>query len=742
MSKKLQIVVTNIIVTSLSIVLIGLIIFNLASDIIRNEIENIHLISLQQTRDRFESYFKQLNQAAIQMEKVPDFDKWTGQPPETRLTQFDKLALVELLVRVQASMDYVDNVVLFDLSTKVNYSSQPIMNEVHHNYTPLMEQFTALNKDQAFLTRDSNGYSTYVYIRKLPIFKGGPSSYLLFHINSKLFYDYLGITDQRAPAETAFIMDGNGSPIGKGTFTGIEDVTRTLAHDRQLMSLPAEQSLNLTKNGLLITYVASSVTGWIFGLAVPEEQFLSKINSFRNITLFILLTAIGVTMLAAFLSNHWFFRGWNKIIRLIDDSTGGKPASKPNDDEIEKIYSHVYELKHSLREIMPAAKEAYLRKVFETGIITKEDWTDQFALPLHEHTVYRSFAVELDYYNQLKETYSGWDLFYFEYGIASVVREVLSDNGLAVKLNDGRLIGVACLKSPGSGLGEPSFREQVNNWMLTIHDFISEHFPITVTIGVSQPHQGTKHLHVSASEALEVLKQKFSYGTNKILYYEDLSSVTEADFSSDESRRIEQDLINSIRMRNMEDMQLVLNRLRLLTTEGDYRKLQHLLVDLTFSVYREIEQDLLEPLEPPSLSGLLSLTTMEEWMNWLQHQCAYLILRLTEEYRSQMEQAAKQLREYVSLHVLQDIRLEDCCKALGIPVSVAKQALKEVYETSFAELLLLERIEQSKQWLRETDIGVDEIAKRLFYSNAQSFTRTFKKATGMPPGQYRKQSSP
>jgi len=56
---------------------------------------------------------------------------------------------------------------------------------------------------------------------------------------------------------------------------------------------------------------------------------------------------------------------------------------------------------------------------------------------------------------------------------------------------------------------------------------------------------------------------------------------------------------------------------------------------------------------------------------------------------------------------------------------------------TFTELVLQERIERAKEWLQAGLMNVDEIARRLQYSNAQNFSRTFKKLVGMPPGQYR-----
>jgi len=43
----------------------------------------------------------------------------------------------------------------------------------------------------------------------------------------------------------------------------------------------------------------------------------------------------------------------------------------------------------------------------------------------------------------------------------------------------------------------------------------------------------------------------------------------------------------------------------------------------------------------------------------------------------------------------------------------------------------------AKKWLKETDMKISEIAERLNYANSTGFIRTFRKLTGMTPGQYR-----
>ena len=46
-------------------------------------------------------------------------------------------------------------------------------------------------------------------------------------------------------------------------------------------------------------------------------------------------------------------------------------------------------------------------------------------------------------------------------------------------------------------------------------------------------------------------------------------------------------------------------------------------------------------------------------------------------------------------------------------------------------------MERAKALIRETGIGLNELADHLGYSNASSFIRSFKKVVRMTPGRYR-----
>lgn len=52
------------------------------------------------------------------------------------------------------------------------------------------------------------------------------------------------------------------------------------------------------------------------------------------------------------------------------------------------------------------------------------------------------------------------------------------------------------------------------------------------------------------------------------------------------------------------------------------------------------------------------------------------------------------------------------------------------------------RLSKARQMLRETDLGIDEIARRCGYASLPSFTRRFKAAFGIGPGAFRRAAGP
>ncbi len=80
-------------------------------------------------------------------------------------------------------------------------------------------------------------------------------------------------------------------------------------------------------------------------------------------------------------------------------------------------------------------------------------------------------------------------------------------------------------------------------------------------------------------------------------------------------------------------------------------------------------------------------------------------------------------------------------KKLSLSRSYIQHLYKIFFDTTISEDITNSRIEQAKYLLFTTDIKISAISKMCGYNSDVHFMRTFKKATGVTPSQYKKQPS-
>lgn len=98
----------------------------------------------------------------------------------------------------------------------------------------------------------------------------------------------------------------------------------------------------------------------------------------------------------------------------------------------------------------------------------------------------------------------------------------------------------------------------------------------------------------------------------------------------------------------------------------------------------------------------------------------------------------QQVRDYIEAHYAEpELTIELLCSRLGKSVSYLSRIYKERTGQNILYELNLVRVEKAKQLLREEEISVDEIGRRVGFSGSNSFIRVFKKYEHMTPGRYK-----
>ena len=96
------------------------------------------------------------------------------------------------------------------------------------------------------------------------------------------------------------------------------------------------------------------------------------------------------------------------------------------------------------------------------------------------------------------------------------------------------------------------------------------------------------------------------------------------------------------------------------------------------------------------------------------------------------------IKNYLDEHYTEHISLEDLSNQFFINKFYLTKIFKDSYGITINNYLISKRITKAKQYLRFTDMTVDEIAQAIGISDVNYFCRMFKKVEGMSPTTYKK----
>lgn len=109
-----------------------------------------------------------------------------------------------------------------------------------------------------------------------------------------------------------------------------------------------------------------------------------------------------------------------------------------------------------------------------------------------------------------------------------------------------------------------------------------------------------------------------------------------------------------------------------------------------------------------------------------------------ERRRNQDGQPIRVAKQYIQQYFANPITLEEVSDASGFSVNYFSTLFKKETGEGFAKYLTKIRMEEARNLLRETRLSVAEVCKRVGYVDLKHFTQTFKTATGLTPGEFRK----
>lgn len=95
-------------------------------------------------------------------------------------------------------------------------------------------------------------------------------------------------------------------------------------------------------------------------------------------------------------------------------------------------------------------------------------------------------------------------------------------------------------------------------------------------------------------------------------------------------------------------------------------------------------------------------------------------------------------KQYMNDNYNANINLESVSGQIGFNPAYFSSLFKKETGKNFMEYVMELRIQHAKQYLIQTDLTVDDIAKEVGYTDIKYFSKLFKKLTGLNPSEFRK----
>ncbi|UOQ46624.1 helix-turn-helix domain-containing protein [Gracilibacillus caseinilyticus] len=106
---------------------------------------------------------------------------------------------------------------------------------------------------------------------------------------------------------------------------------------------------------------------------------------------------------------------------------------------------------------------------------------------------------------------------------------------------------------------------------------------------------------------------------------------------------------------------------------------------------------------------------------------------------SQQHETVDAIITYINEHFAEDITLSVLAEAFFLHEQSISKLFKQTIGYRFTDYLNAVRISNAKQLLMETSIKINQITKKVGYTNHVHFWRIFKKMTGMSPNEFREE---
>jgi YesN/AraC family two-component response regulator len=745
-----------IVLSTLPVIVLGVFSYLKSSEVIQNNVAKEKEQSIYQIQTNIEQVLKTVDHSLTHFVSSSQLQETLNEPlaPEqfqlynqireelSHLQTFDTGLNDVLLVSLRENW-LINNKSLRRLTSEQN-------KEINDKYLSLPNRSTWVldKKDDSLFDSESDVSSSCTFhinlVKQLPLNSVNKTGVSVATIP---ICKFSGILSQNSELETTVILDEKFHVIGHSDFGNIGKDFSNEDFIKSLLTVDhhsGQYNLEINENDYKATYRKSNYNGWTYLSLIKISDLNKQSSSIGWFTIYICTFLLILSLTVSLVGSNRIYRPVRQLQEVIINKLHHKPDVNPKNEFelIEKQIEHMLEQNSQLEEKV-RGQVTQLKQFFMVRLLQGKVNLDELSTKLASFGFNQNykrlcvFTLQIDTLEGTNYDKKEEDLLIFT--INTMIEDLVPSQNRFVPIVMNRTQATLLLSSHES---DEEYTYYITQLAQQIQTKVKKELNIPVSIGISLPFTNLDSTYHAYKEGLEALKYTLKFGTESIIFFDNLERATS--FYTFFPKQIENELFDAIKVCDKEKVDEILDHFLDSILEKDLNHTQYqisivrLLNDL-IELMQTLGIDIIEMDNKKSLfDHLYELKTFDEVKHWFKSGIIHpLLTKIEERTESQYKNLSDKIIHIIQQDFDQDITLESIATRLHYNPNYLSSIFRKEMQISFSEYLALYRLNMAKQWLVETDMSVKEISEKLKYNNSQNFIRSFRKNEGTTPGKYR-----
>lgn len=760
---KQKLIIYMLLLSTIPVLIFGLFITNILTSTIQDQASMYNKMLVQNAQDRMHDQLKKIDELLLQYTYSSRSD-YTGiltqyANKELSANDIDTFRQIKnILANIRSGMEDVIEVDFYSFhSRKILTSDNQFLTEEQFRDSSSLDKARQLSIQGVWIdTRTSLPANTRINQNVLTLIRpvaedSSMKKSITGAIIAYLDADALGnklASKNKYDTHEIFVVNESGQIVfhNNRNYIGTRLSEPNLTQIKQAETLePIKMSLNGTPSVMNVKPARNQ--NWYYVSSISEAELYRNVN---HVKLLIYSVAALLVLIASIIALHAatsLYRPVRNLTRSIQAYKQGDAEDNDNAtgrNEIERVtrtihtmLRHTQQLEKNLERYKDKMETHTLHQYLVGNIQEPDARSDLRFSP--SDTYIAVILLEFDPW-KLYAQYPQDDQYLLYFAIENIAHEVMGNYGNihTLMMHPGRFL---TLVAHSDVLEAEQLRKASNHLLETIQQYLK----LSATLSVSYSLQGLTGLPEAYKQADQAARYRFVLHEERTIFINELDPATSMQF--EDIAELTYKILDKLKLAQIDEAEAEFIHLMEGLKDGAVFPVQSIhgfFSQLVGSIYRCLHVHHSIVLTPERHRALLSSLSAQQTLGEVEaffSTSIFGVIRecLAEKSQPAQEEKIRQLTQYIHKHYDQDISLQHCADWMEMNTFQVSRLFKKHTGQNFVDYVIQYRIEQAKLMLTDTDMRIQDIADKLRYNSVQSFIRTFKKTTGMTPGQYRKQ---